>query len=168
MRPVISSFFVTNAIHGSSSSTNVLAGVFTNIAVISNTVAVFVPTNTTPVFTGYASFDAYVTNNDTVAYFGPVTVSVVVSPGSVVLNSNIPPVIRPLRAGFARSLDIPGRAGFSCRDQLRRLGLLRVHGHQPGHLGSGRGPVLSHQRHRPGGFCGQLRQHAAAAVALRL
>ncbi len=74
------SFFVTNAaIHGSVYLTNVLAGVFTNIAVISNTVAVFVPTNTTPVFTGYASFDAYVTNNDTVAYFGPVTVSVVVS-----------------------------------------------------------------------------------------
>ncbi|HWY32380.1 MAG TPA: LamG domain-containing protein, partial [Candidatus Acidoferrum sp.] len=89
------SFFVTNAVHGSVYLTNVL-GAVTNTGVFSNSIAVFVPTNTTPVFSGFASFDAYVTNNDTVAYFGPVTVSVVVSDLAVAINSNIPPVIHPL------------------------------------------------------------------------
>jgi hypothetical protein len=95
------SFFVTNAIHGSVYLTNVLGSV-TNTGPFSNSIAVFVPTNTTPAFTNYASFDAYVTNNDTLAYFGPVTVSVMVSGVPVQLNSNIPPVIISL-ATFARS-----------------------------------------------------------------
>ena len=95
--------------NGSVYLTNVLAGVFTNTAVISNTVAVFVPTNTIPVFTGYASFDAYVTNNDTVAYFGPVTVSVVVSGAPILINSNIPPVITPL--GIPTGLLLPAVSG---------------------------------------------------------
>ncbi len=43
------SFFVTNAIHGSVYLTNVL-GAVTNTGVFSNSIAVFVPTNTTPLF----------------------------------------------------------------------------------------------------------------------
>jgi hypothetical protein len=41
-------------------------------------------------FSGYAAFDFYVTNNDTVAYFGPVTVSVVVSAVPVLSGRIIP------------------------------------------------------------------------------
>jgi subtilisin-like proprotein convertase family protein len=71
-------FFTTNAVNGTVYLTNVLNGV-TNTGPFSNSIAIFTPTNTTPAFTGYASFDYYVTNTDTVAYFGPVAVSVVVS-----------------------------------------------------------------------------------------
>jgi len=79
------SFSATNAINGTVYLTNVLyytnysgmvIGPVTNTGTFSNSIAVFTPTNTSP---GYASFDYYVTNNDTHAYFGPVTVSVVVS-----------------------------------------------------------------------------------------
>jgi hypothetical protein len=40
-----------------------------------------------------------VTNNDTIAYFGPVTVSVVVSKVPIAINSNMPPVIITLTNG---------------------------------------------------------------------
>jgi hypothetical protein len=75
------SFYLTNAIHGTVYLTNVL-GAYTNTSTLSNTIAIFTPTNDAAGGTnyyGYASFDVYVTNNDTVAYFGPVTVSVLVS-----------------------------------------------------------------------------------------
>ena len=104
------SFLATNAVHGFVYLTNVL-GAFTNTAVFSKNIAVFVPTNTTPAFTGYASFDAYVTNYDTVAYFGPVTVSVVVSPAPVIINSNFPPVITPLAALLAAPGGSPSPGG---------------------------------------------------------
>ena len=85
------SFFLTNAVNGTVYLTNV-SGSFTNTSTFSNRYAIFTPANN---FSGYASFDYYVTNNTTVAYFGPVTVSVVVSAvpityGSV--NTNVPPV----------------------------------------------------------------------------
>jgi subtilisin-like proprotein convertase family protein len=95
------SFSVTNGINGSVYLTNVLnytnvlgvVSAVTNTGLYSNSFAIFTPTNTHPVFSGYASFDVYVTNNDTVAWFGPVTVSVVVSAVPVAVNSNFPPVI---------------------------------------------------------------------------
>jgi len=43
-----------------------------------------------------ASFDIYVTNNTTLGYFGPVTVSVVASRVPINVDSNIPPVLIPL------------------------------------------------------------------------
>ncbi len=92
-------FFATNAFNGSVYLTNVLGSV-TNSGPYSNSIAVFVPTNSTPVFSGYAGFDVYVTNADTVAYFGPVPVSVVVSKEPVLLNSNIPPTITRLSSPF--------------------------------------------------------------------
>jgi hypothetical protein len=79
------SFSVTNAVNGSVYLTNVLyytnfsgtvIGPVTNTGPFSNSFAVFTPTATN---IGYASFDYYITNNDTLAYFGPVTVSVVAS-----------------------------------------------------------------------------------------
>jgi len=81
-------FYVTNGVNGSVALTNVLnytnvIGTLiavTNTSAWSNSYAVFTPTNTSPAFSGYASFDVYVTNLDTEAYFGPVTVSVIVSP----------------------------------------------------------------------------------------
>jgi subtilisin-like proprotein convertase family protein len=85
------SFAVTNAINGTVSLTNVFTNVlgsFTNVvgsaantSRFSNSIAVFMPTNNASGtnFNGYASFDLYVTNNDTLAWFGPVTVKVVVS-----------------------------------------------------------------------------------------
>jgi hypothetical protein len=85
------SFSVTNGVNGTVSLTNVFTNVlggFTNVvgsaanpSPFSNSIAVFTPTNNAfgTNFSGYASFDLYVTNNDTLAWFGPVTVKVVVS-----------------------------------------------------------------------------------------
>ena len=95
------SFSVTNGINGSVYITNVLnytnvlgvVSAVTNTGPYSNSFAIFTPINSKPSFSGYASFDVYVTNNDTVAWFGPVTVSVVVSAVPVAINSNMPPVI---------------------------------------------------------------------------
>ena len=94
------SFFLTNAVNGTVYLTNVLSytnslgiGInVTNTGPFSNRYAIFTPpTNSS----GYASFGFYVTNNATVAYFGPVTVSVVVSSVPIVYaadNTNVPPV----------------------------------------------------------------------------
>ncbi|HEY2328838.1 MAG TPA: DUF642 domain-containing protein [Verrucomicrobiae bacterium] len=95
------SFSVGNGSNGTVYLTNVL-GVVTNTGVFSNSIAIFTPTNNFGGGTnnfGYAAFDAFVTNNDTVAYFGPVTVSVVVSKVPVAINSNMPPVIITLTSG---------------------------------------------------------------------
>ena len=73
------SFSATNGVNGFVYLTNVLGSV-TNTGPLSNSIAVFMPTNSASGgtnFYGYAAFDVYVTNTDTVAYFGPVTVSVV-------------------------------------------------------------------------------------------
>jgi subtilisin-like proprotein convertase family protein len=78
------SFFVTNGVNGTVYLTNVLGSV-TNTGPFSNSIAVFTPATN---YSGYASFDFFVTNNDTVAWFGPVTVSVVVS-AVPVLNGGI-------------------------------------------------------------------------------
>jgi subtilisin-like proprotein convertase family protein len=86
------SFSVTNAVNGTVYLTNVLGSV-TNTGSFSNSIAIFTPATN---YSGYASFDYYVTNNDTVAYFGPVTVSVVVSAVPVVyaaINTNAPPML---------------------------------------------------------------------------
>jgi hypothetical protein len=81
------SFSVTNGINGTVYLTNVLGSV-TNIGTFSNSIAVFTPTNSAGTnFYGYASFDLYVTNNATIAYFGPVTVSVMVSAVPVLYGS---------------------------------------------------------------------------------
>lgn len=75
------SYWLTNAIHGTVYLTNVL-GAYTNTSTFSNSIAIFTPTNsalTTTNYSGFASFDVVVTNNDTYAYFGPETVSVFVS-----------------------------------------------------------------------------------------
>ena len=84
-------FFVTNAVNGSVYLTNRVDPV-TQTVIQSNAVAVFIPSNNV---SGYASFDYYVTNNDTVAFIGPVTVSVLVSGvtpqlGSITLTNNQP------------------------------------------------------------------------------
>jgi hypothetical protein len=100
------SFAVTNSVNGLVYLTNVLSytnslGVgitVTNTGPFSNSIAVFTPTNNAASgtnFYGYAAFDFTVTNNDTHAYFGPVTVSVVVSAVPIVyasLNTNVPPM----------------------------------------------------------------------------
>jgi subtilisin-like proprotein convertase family protein len=89
------SFCVTNGVKGFAYVTNVI-GTVTNTGTWSNSIAVFTPTNNLNAatnYSGYASFDVYVTNNDTVAWFGPVTVSVVASAVSVVTNNNFPPNI---------------------------------------------------------------------------
>jgi subtilisin-like proprotein convertase family protein len=89
------SFSVTNGVQGFVYLTNVF-GTVTNTGPFSNSVAVFTPTNNAGAatnYSGYAAFDFYVTNNDTIANFGPVTVSVVASAVPVALNSNFPPVI---------------------------------------------------------------------------
>jgi subtilisin-like proprotein convertase family protein len=96
------SFSVTNAMQGFVYLTNVLGSV-TNTGPFSNSIAVFTPTNNLPFttnYSGYASFDVFVTNNATIAYFGPVTVSVVVSKVPVAINSNMPPVITTLTSGL--------------------------------------------------------------------
>ena len=77
------SFSVTNAVNGSVYLTNVLGSV-TNTGPFSNSIAVFTPTNN---FGGFASFDFFVTNNATVAFFGPVTVSVMNSAVPVLYGS---------------------------------------------------------------------------------
>ena len=100
------SFSVTNAVQGFVYLTNVLsyinplgaATVVTNTGPFSNSIAVFTPTNNagaTTNYSGYAGFDVFVTNNNTIAYFGPVTVSVVVSavPITYANNTNSPPVL---------------------------------------------------------------------------
>jgi len=84
-------FFVTNAVNGTVYLTNVLGSV-TNTGPLSNSIAIFTPTNASP----YASFDYYITNTDTMAYFGPVTVSVVVSSvpvttGTIITLTNLVP-----------------------------------------------------------------------------
>ena len=91
------SFSVTNGVNGTVYLTNVL-GPVTYTGPLSNSIAVFMPTNSAAGGTnyyGYASFDVEVTNTDTAAYFGPVTVSVVVSavPIAYANNTNSPPVL---------------------------------------------------------------------------
>ncbi len=93
------SFSLTNAVNGTVYLTNVLGSV-TYTGSLSNRIAVFTPTISASGGTnyyGYASFDVEVTNTDTVAYFGPVTVSVVVSAVPVtyanITNTNTPPVL---------------------------------------------------------------------------
>ncbi|HTV43288.1 MAG TPA: LamG-like jellyroll fold domain-containing protein [Candidatus Sulfotelmatobacter sp.] len=85
-------FFLTNAVNGSVYLTNEVNTngiiVTEGTELMTNTIAVFTPSNG---ITGYASFGFYVTNTDTYGYFGPVTVSVVVSPV---------PVTYTARAGF--------------------------------------------------------------------
>jgi hypothetical protein len=98
------SFFVTNAVNGTVYLTNVLnytnvlgvVSAVTNTGIYSNRFAIFTPVTN---YSGFASFDYYVTNNDTIAWFGPVTVSVVVSKVHVAINSNMPPVIITLTNG---------------------------------------------------------------------
>ena len=78
------SFWLTNSIHGTVYLTNVL-DTYTNQGQLSNSIAIFTPTNVAGSgtnYSGFASFDVYVTNNDTMANFGPVTVSVFVSSNS--------------------------------------------------------------------------------------
>ena len=82
------SFSVTNGVYGTVYLTNVIGSV-TNTGPYSNSIAVFTPTNNAASatnFSGYAAFDVYVTNNDTIAYFGPVTVSVVASAVPIVMT----------------------------------------------------------------------------------
>ncbi len=104
-------FFVTNGVQGFVYLTNVLGSVTNTSTLWSNTIAVFTPTNSAGTnYYGYAAFDFYVTNLDTAAWFGPVTVSVIVSAVPITINSNFPPVITPLVSGLA--LD-PCNAGGS-------------------------------------------------------
>ena len=93
-------FSVTNGVNGLVYLTNVL-GNMTNTGLYSNSIAVFTPTNNSAGgtnFCGYAAFDLYVTNNDTIAYFGPVTVSVAVS--AVTITTNPPPDVVSLTNGI--------------------------------------------------------------------
>jgi hypothetical protein len=116
------SFSVTNAVNGSVYLTNVLnytnvlgvVSAVTNTGTFSNSFAIFTPTNDFGGGTnyGYASFDVYVTNNETIAYFGPVTVSVVVSKIPVAINSNFPPVIINLTNGISYSNANAGGSDF--------------------------------------------------------
>lgn len=97
-------FFVTNGIQGFVYLTNVLGAVTNTSTLWSNTIAVFTPTNNPGAatnYSGYASFDFFVTNQDTAAYFGPVTVSVIASAVPITYNSNMPPVSTPLTNGVA-------------------------------------------------------------------
>jgi alpha-tubulin suppressor-like RCC1 family protein/subtilisin-like proprotein convertase family protein len=76
------SFWLTNSVNGSVYLTNVLDS-YTNQGQFSNSIAMFYPTNESGTnYSGFASFDVYVTNNDTVASYGPVTVSVFVGADS--------------------------------------------------------------------------------------
>ncbi len=85
---------LTNVMGG---MTNVIAAV-TNTGPYSNSFAIFMPTNSTiggTNFYGYAGFEVYVTNNATIAHYGPVPVSVLVSAVPVIyapINTNVPPV----------------------------------------------------------------------------
>jgi len=108
------SFSLTNAVQGFVYLTNVL-GPVTNTGVFSNSIAVFTPTNNLPPttnYSGYASFDVFVTNNDTIAYFGPVTVSVMVSAVPIAINSNMPPVIINLTNGISYANTNVGGSDF--------------------------------------------------------
>ncbi len=81
-------FFLTNSVQGFVYLTNVIGSLTNTSPFWSNSVAVFTPTNG-PAGTnyfGYASFSFYVTNMDTAAYFGPVPVSVIVSPVAIMTN----------------------------------------------------------------------------------
>jgi subtilisin-like proprotein convertase family protein len=91
-------FYVTNALNGSVVLTNNMVtnyfytnGIYTNAVVtFTNSLAIFTPSNNyTSSFTNPASFDFYVTNNDTTAWFGPVTVSVVVSATNILLATPV-------------------------------------------------------------------------------
>src|SRR6185312_9282457 len=104
------SFSVTNAVQGFVYLTNVLnytnvagtAFTITNTSTFTNIYAIFTPTNNLPFttnYSGYASFDVFAKNNNTIAHFGPTTVSVMVSVKPVKVNSNMPPVIVPLVSG---------------------------------------------------------------------
>jgi len=107
-------FFVTNAVQGFVYLTNVLGSVTNTSAIWSNTIAVFTPTNSAATnYYGYAAFDCYVTNLDTAGYFGPVTVSVIVSAKPITLNSNFPPVITPLISGLDDPTNYGGSQFFS-------------------------------------------------------
>jgi subtilisin-like proprotein convertase family protein len=115
------SFSVTNNIHGFVYLTNVLnytnslgaVTSFTNTGPFSNSIAVFTPTNNAGAatnYSGYASFDVYVTNNATIAYFGPVTVSVMVS--AVFVTSVVAPFVftQPAQAVTGTSAQLNGMA----------------------------------------------------------
>ena len=85
-------FFVSNSVHGSVYLTNVIGSVTNTSTSWSNTIAVFTPTNDVSAatnYTGYASFTFYATNLDTSAYFGPNTVSVIVSAVPILTNRPI-------------------------------------------------------------------------------
>ncbi len=100
-------FAVTNFVHGFVYLTNVIGSV-TNTTYFSNSIAIFTPTNNPGSgtnYSGYASFGLYVTNLDTMAYFGPVPVSVVVS--AVPILTNRPVVIHELTSGTASNLCNP-------------------------------------------------------------
>jgi subtilisin-like proprotein convertase family protein len=107
------SFSVSNAINGSVYLTNILTTItssvtnsVTNTGPFSNSIAIFTPATN---YSGYASFDYYVTNNDTIASFGPVTVSVVVSAVPVTYgspNTNLPPVLSTNVLGGSNSTNI--------------------------------------------------------------
>jgi len=115
------SFFVTNALNGTVVLTNAVYtdyyyntnGIYTNQVVIhTNTLAIFTPTNGyTSSFTNPASFDFYVTNRDTVAYIGPITVSVVVS----FTNITYSPTVIPLASGVPVTIT-NGSTGSSLND----------------------------------------------------
>ncbi|MGH7950631.1 MAG: LamG-like jellyroll fold domain-containing protein [Limisphaerales bacterium] len=121
------SFFVTNGVNGTVYLTNVLGSV-TNTGTFSNTIAIFTPTNNASGgtnFYGYASFDAYVTNNDTIAYFGPVTVSVVVgNVRTITINSNMPPVITVLTNGVLDPTNYSGSDFYQISVETNVIGLL--------------------------------------------
>ncbi len=99
------SFYVTNALNGTVRLTNNVVtqyyyntnGIYTNRTVIyTNVLAIYTPTNNyTSSFTNPASFDFYVTNRDTTAWLGPITVSVVVS----LTNITYSPTLIPLASG---------------------------------------------------------------------
>jgi len=97
-------FCVTNGINGVVYLTNVLGAVTNTSRSWSNSIAIFTPTNSAAGgsnYFGYASFACYVTNLDTAAYFGPVTVSVLVSAVPITSNTNFPPQITTLISGVA-------------------------------------------------------------------
>ncbi|HZT21808.1 MAG TPA: LamG-like jellyroll fold domain-containing protein [Verrucomicrobiae bacterium] len=121
------SFSVTNAINGSVYLTNVLNGV-TNSGPFGNHIAWFTPANDFGGGTnyGFASFDAYVTNNDTLAWFGPVTVRVVVSKVPIRINSNMPPVITPLVSGVLDPTNYGGSDYYVFHSTNNASGLLFV------------------------------------------
>lgn len=129
------SFSVTNAVQGFVYLTNILnytnvsgaVVAVTNTGAFSNSFAIFTPTNNLPFttnYSGYASFDVYVTNNDTIAYFGPVTVSVIVSAVPVTINSNMPPVITPLISGLFDPTNYGGSDFYKFTVATNAIGVL--------------------------------------------